>query len=678
MEHVGINNNSIASAVYVSWDAGSNSGKLANAWITYNDLSVFWTYDENPVFMGNSFLSYVFDLMKTQPQWVKIGFSAVSFDITRFQTTTNNIAYEGDAHPSLGNLELNIVEYVCRVGWATYTEPIRIWDSSTLSLADFTTHFSFTINTRNVSNYGNGFAFFLAPVDYQIPPNSAGGYLGLLNSSTGAGTSRTQIIMVEFDSYSNGDWDPPTEHVGINNNSLASAVYVPWNAGSNSGKLANAWITYNATTKNLSVFWTYDENPVFMGNSSLSYVIDLMKTLPQWVKIGFSAGTGQLTEYNTIKSWTFTSNLETKQPKPSKKKSTRTYVIVLVPVCAVALLLGLLTVWFLLQKEGIKGCLRQKNGTHLDGGGIPIRFGYQQLYEATNGFAEDKRLGRGGSAHVYKGKLDDYSIIAVKRIFAESESFFINELNVISGLKHENLVRLIGWCHEQSQLLLVYEYMPNGSLESHLHGEKPTLPWHVRYKIAIGLASALQYLHEGEEQCVLHRDIKSDNVLLDLDFTTKLCDFGVSKLVDRGERTQTTMVVGTPGYLAPEYMQEQRARKETDMYSFGIVALEICCGRKPRNGALVRVVWQLYLGGIVVEAADARLENFDANEMRCLLTVGLWCTNPNHSERPTAEQVLNILQNESPLPDLPLDMYPPPLPPLEIDTVGSEILSGSR
>ncbi|TYJ18742.1 hypothetical protein E1A91_A09G143600v1 [Gossypium mustelinum] len=220
--------------------------------------------------------------------------------------------------------------------------------------------------------------------------------------------------------------------------------------------------------------------------------------------------------------------------------------------------------------------------------------------------------------------------------------------------------------------------MPNGSLESHLHGEKPTLSWHVRYKIAIGLESALQYLHEGEEQCVLHRDIKSDNVLLDLDFTTKLCDFGVSKLVDRGERTQTTMVVGTPGYLAPEYMQVQRARKETDMYCFGIVALEICRGRRPRNGALVRVVWQLYLGGIVVEAADARLENFDANEMRCLLTVGLWCTNPNHSERPTAEQVLNVLQNESPLPDLPPDMYPPPLPPLEIDTVGSEVVDGSR
>ncbi|KAG8483796.1 hypothetical protein CXB51_023351 [Gossypium anomalum] len=136
------------------------------------------------------------------------------------------------------------------------------------------------------------FAFFLAPMDYQILPNSADGHLGLLNSSTWAATSRTQIMTVDVSCF-------------------------PWDAGSNSGKLANAWITYNK----LSVFWTYDENPVFMGNSSLSYVFDLMKTLPHWVKIGFSAGTGQFTECNTIKSWKFTSNFKTKQPKPSNKFS---------------------------------------------------------------------------------------------------------------------------------------------------------------------------------------------------------------------------------------------------------------------------------------------------------------------------------------------------------------------
>ncbi|KAE8689956.1 putative Chaperone protein dnaJ [Hibiscus syriacus] len=580
----------------------------------------------------------------------------VSFNITSFAASANNIVYEGDAYPSLGNIELNTVAYLCRVGRGVYSEPIRIWDSSTGTLADFATQFSFTINTRNVSIYGNGFAFFLAPV-----------------------------VSVEFDSYVNEDWDPSTQHVGINNNSMRSVVSAQWDAGSNSGKVANVWITYNATTKNLSVFWTYDEHPVFMGNSSLSCVIDLKKTLPQWVQIGFSAGTGQYTEYNTIKSWKFTSNLET---KPSKGNNIRTNVIVLAPVCSVVLLLCLFTGWFFLRrpKKGnpcwspqnrMRGSNRAVDGKghNINGGGIPKIFSYQQLFKATNGFGEDKRLGRGASAHVYKGELYDHTVVAVKRIFAESESFFINELNVISRLKHRNLVGFIGYCHEQNQLLLVYEYMPNGCLDSHLHGDKPTLSWHTRHKIAIELALALNYLHEGAEQCVIHRDIKSDNVLLDLDFTTKLADFGVSKLVERGQRTQTTRIIGTYGYLAPEYLREGKARKETDMYSFGIVLLEICCGRKPnRRGTLVRLVWQLYLAGCVVDAADARLENFDENEMRCLMTVGLWCANPNERQRPNAGEVLKVLQKESPLPELPQDMYPPPLPTLQINTLGSDQL----
>ncbi|XWS56078.1 hypothetical protein CRYUN_Cryun09bG0055800 [Craigia yunnanensis] len=615
----------------------------------------------------------------------------VSFNITSFDATANNIIYEGDAHPSIGVIELNTVDYLCRVGRAVYSEPIHLWDSTTMTLADFTTQFSFTINTRNATIYGNGFAFFLAPVDNQIPPNSAGGYLGLLNSTAVAATSQNHMISVEFDSYVNGDWDPPTQHVGINNNSIQSAVYAPWDAGSNSGKVANVWITYNATTKNLSVFWTYDEHPVFMGNSSLSYRIDLMKTLQERVKIGFSAGTGQYTEYNTIKSWKFTSNLETKQVEHGKKKSIKRYVIVLVPVCSVViLLLGLVTGWLLLKKR--KGNGVEQNGhangthdvgisayTHLEGGGLPKRFSYQELFTATNGFADDERLGHGGSAHVYKGKLDDQDLVAVKRIFAESEGIFINELKIISRLIHRNLVKFIGWCHDQNELLLVYQYMPNGCLESHLHGNKPTLPWDVRYKIANGLASALYYLHEGAEQCVLHRDIKSANVLLDTDFTTKLGDFGVSKLVDPGLRTQTTMIVGTYGYIAPEYLQEGRARKETDMYSFGIVALEIACGRKPnRNGPLLRLVWHLYIAGYILDAADGRLENFDENEMRCLLMVGLWCTNPIDRERPSAGEVLKVLRREAPLPELRRDMHdhPTPIPPLQIDTSSLQTVDG--
>lgn len=599
-----------------------------------------------------------------------------SFNITSFDPDADDIIYEGDATVSNGAIELNRVDYLCRVGRAVYADSVQLWDSSTIELADFNTHFTFNITVENGSSvYGNGIAFFLAPVGYSIPPNSAGGFFGSLNSTTREGLSQNQIIMVEFDSYSDTDWDPdqPFDHVGINNNSLSSISHTRWDAGSNSGKLANVWITYNATTKNLSVFWTYDENPVFMGNSSLSTEIDLRQTLPEWVTIGFSAGTGEYTEYNTIKSWDFTSNLDTKL---SHGKKVETYAIVVGSVCFIFLVL---TGWWLLLKKrniaqnGHANRIQSFNLVYndLERGGIPRKFSYQELFAATNGFADDERLGQGGSAHVYKGTLDDQRLVAVKRIFSESEGFFINELKIISRLIHRNLVRFIGWCHDQNELLLVYEYMPNGCLESHLHGNKPTLPWDVRYRIAMGLASALHYLHEGAEHCVLHRDIKSANVLLDTDFTTKLGDFGVSKLVDRRVRTQTTMVVGTPGYLAPEYVQEQRARKETDMYSFGVVALEIGSGRKPnQNGGLVRWVWQLYLAGNILDAADGRLKAFRENEMECLLIVGLWCTNPNDRERPDAGQVIKVLQLEVPLPELPDDMHylPPALPPIRIDT----------
>lgn len=251
--------------------------------------------------------------------------------------------------------------------------------------------------------------------------------------------------------------------------------------------------------------------------------------------------------------------------------------------------------------------------------------------------------------------------VAVKSIFAQyenSEKNFINEVKIISRLVHRNLVRFIGWCHERGEFLLVYDYMPNGSLDMHLFGNKGTLPWDVRYKIALGLTSALHYLHEDAGQCVLHRDIKAANILLDTDFSTKVGDFGVAKLVDPLLRTQKTGVVGTLGYLAPEYLNEGRASKESDMYSFGVVALEIVCGRRTYDDGefhipLIRWVWQLYLAGVVLTSADQKLEGkFDEKEMECLLIVGLWCTNPNKGERPKAGEVMKILRFEAPLPEL--------------------------
>ncbi|CAJ1972931.1 unnamed protein product [Sphenostylis stenocarpa] len=189
--------------------------------------------------------------------------------------------------------------------------------------------------------------------------------------------------------------------------------------------------------------------------------------------------------------------------------------------------------------------------------------------------------------------------------------------------------------------------------------DKRTLKWGVRYNIALGVARALRYLHEEAEQGVLHRDIKSENVLLDTDFNTKISDFGIAKLVDSRLRTQKTKVVGTYGYLAPEYINEGRVSKESDMYGFGVLALEIACGRRTyQDGEYNHVplknwVWKHYLDGKILNAADEELKrDFDVNEMTCLLTVGIWCTLQDHKERPMAEQVINVLKQEVPLPML--------------------------
>jgi serine/threonine protein kinase len=143
------------------------------------------------------------------------------------------------------------------------------------------------------------------------------------------------------------------------------------------------------------------------------------------------------------------------------------------------------------------------------------------------------------------------------------------------------LVQLIGWCHEREELLRVYEFMPNRSLDIHLFTGESLLIWAMRYKVAKGLASALLYLHEEWEQCVVHRDIKSSNIMLDSNFNAKLRDFGLARLVDHLKGSQTVVLAGTIGYMAPECVTTGNASKESDVYSFEIVALEIACGRKP-------------------------------------------------------------------------------------------------
>ncbi|KAJ9184566.1 hypothetical protein P3X46_004280 [Hevea brasiliensis] len=583
---------------------------------------------------------------------------ALSFSIDRFDPGANNIIYEGDATPSVGAIEMNLAEWLCRVGRATYAEPLHLWDSSNRTLTDFTTNFSFTIDTLNADKYGHGIAFFLSSVGSSIPTNSPGGFLGLFNTTTSAAASRNQLVAVEFDTFVNEEWDPPVQHVGINNNSIASAVYAKWDPGSYSGKTAKVGISYNATTKNLSVLWTYDENLVFTGNNSLSYLIDLMELLPEWVSFGFSASTGQYVERNTINSWAFSSNLGAKVAS-HKKGKLKTVWIALIAVAGAGVCF--LVLLFLLNKFCTTVPVSRRPW--------PINFSYGDLADATNNFADDRKLGKGVSGTVFEGFLRDLGCqVAVKKIDAESEDLFINEVNIISSLKHRNLVKFMGWCHEQGKFLLVYEYMSKGSLHDHLFGNRKILRWNVRYNTALALAAALKYLHEDVDPLVLHMDIKPDNILLGEDFRAKVGDFGISKFVHSQLRSERTNPVGTRGYVAPEFRREGRATTHSDMYSFGVVALEIACGKMnyrnndPQN--LIKEVWTLYKAEKILDAADKKLKKeFDPKEMECLMIVGLLCTNPADNGRPSAGRVMQYLNSpELPLPELPPLLHDPEFP----------------
>ncbi|KAJ4824534.1 hypothetical protein Tsubulata_037413 [Turnera subulata] len=599
--------------------------------------------------------------------------SPLSFDIENFVQGAENILYEGLAAPHGGFIELiNDTDAQFGTGRASYAFPVQLYDKSTGTAADFNLSFSFTINSvyDDPTRLSDGFVFFFAPMDYSVPPNSGGGKFGMVNSTT----FKSQLILVEFDNHANPVFgDPQKSHVGIDaNGSFSSVALQKWDAETTLGNVTHVLITFDGKTGNLSVSWTYEQGSGFAGNR-VSHYIDVMNELPERVRIGFSSATGMNSQRTTIRSWKFSSNLTV----PSRKQPTRSIILIVIGVVAFTILMvGLFVGRFVVKKRAEKIGRSASIEADIGREALPRRFSYQELAVATNKFADNMRLGQGGSGFVYKGMLFDLGrLVAVKRILTESlnsERIFVNEVKIISRLVHRNLVQFIGWCHQKNEFLLVYEYMPNGSLDTHLFGNKKSLLWHTRYKIALGLASAIQYLHEDVEQCVLHRDIKAANVLLDTDFHTKLGDFGASKLVDSRLRTQMTGLVGTFGYLAPEYVNEGRVSKKSDIFSFGVVALEIACGRRTyQDGGfhvpLSKWVWTLYKTGSILDAADERLNmDFDAEEMERLLMVGLWCTNPKDNARPKAGQVTKVLQLELPIPKLSSDMHNLMLPPISI------------
>ncbi|KAI9072118.1 hypothetical protein K1719_045920 [Acacia pycnantha] len=283
-----------------------------------------------------------------------------------------------------------------------------------------------------------------------------------------------------------------------------------------------------------------------------------------------------------------------------------------------------------------------------------------------NNFSVANKLGQGGFGSVYKGKLPNGQDIAVKRLSMDSrqgDSEFKNEVLLVAKLQHRNLVRLLGFSLEKQERLLVYEFLPNGSLDSLLFdsSQRVHLNWVVRYKIIGGIARGLLYLHEDSRLRIIHRDLKASNILLDEELNPKISDFGLARLfvVDQTQ-SNTSRIVGTYGYMAPEYAMHGQLSVKSDVFSFGILVLEILSGKKNNSvnaHDLLSFAWKNWSEGTTFNLVDPIVNSGSRNEIIRCIHIGLLCVQENVADRPTMAQVVLMLNSYSsslPLPSKPL------------------------
>ncbi|KAH9779314.1 putative leucine-rich repeat receptor-like serine/threonine-protein kinase [Citrus sinensis] len=340
---------------------------------------------------------------------------------------------------------------------------------------------------------------------------------------------------------------------------------------------------------------------------------------------------------------------------PSENGSNSISVGTAFGIAVAAAILIILVVVGILQW---KGCFRPQNTLERELRGVDLHtasFTFKEIKAATNNFATDNKIGEGGFGPVYKGLLADGTAIAVKQLSSKSKQGnreFINEIGMISALQHPNLVKLYGCCIEGNQLLLIYEYLENNSLARALFGPKEhrlKLDWPTRRRICLGIARGLAYLHGESRIKVVHRDIKATNVLLDKDLNSKISDFGLAKLDEEENTHISTRVAGTIGYMAPEYAMRGHLTEKADVYSFGIVALEIVSGRSnvTKEDMFYLLDWALVLKeqGKLMELVDTNLgSNFDKEQVMVMINVALLCANASPTIRPSMSSVLRMLE----------------------------------
>ncbi|XP_054779261.1 cysteine-rich receptor-like protein kinase 44 [Prosopis cineraria] len=351
-------------------------------------------------------------------------------------------------------------------------------------------------------------------------------------------------------------------------------------------------------------------------------------------------------------------------PSEGKNNTSRTIIAIVVPIGSVVVLLILVCIclrmrkpWKYIKKlfsdDGVEAISEIRSSETL-------QLKFDSIIAATNNFSEENKLGQGGFGPVYKGKLIDGQEIAVKRLSRNSSQGdveFKNEVLLVAKLQHRNLVRLLAFCLESQERLLVYEFIPNKSLDYFIFDpiKRAELSWEKRYKIIGGIARGLLYLHKDSRLRVIHRDLKASNILLDIEMNAKISDFGMARLVGRDQtQDNTSRVVGTFGYMAPEYVLHGQFSVKTDVFSFGILVLKIVTGRKnsevfQRENAenLVTFAWRNWREGTATSIMDPAITGGSRDEIMRCIHIGLLCVQDDVADRPPMTSVEVMLNSYS-------------------------------
>lgn len=604
--------------------------------------------------------------------------AAIDFLFNSF--SPNDLIFRGDASVVSSVIRLTNDADRSSMGQAFYPNPIEKRTSNN-TIASFSTSFVFSILPEGKTSPAFGLAFVIT--NSTVPPGALSGeYFGLFTDLTTP--SAAPLLVVEFDAGRNSEFsDLNNNHVGIGLNSAESVVTMEagfYNSSNDefvpidlrSGSNIQAWIEFDGTRFGLNVTIA----PVGISRPPKPLISFHNPVIAHYAAanmfVGFSASHANWSEAQRVLAWSLTdggaprdintSSLPNFSHESSSDKRGLGPIVGIVFVSSTVLLLPIAGFYcFRLMKRRSKEEEEEVQSWEIDY--WPHRFSYVELARATKEFSDDQLLGSGGFGRVFKGIQANNNLIAVKSISRNSNQGlreFMAEISTIGRLQHKNLVPLRGWCKKGQEMLLVYDYMPNGSLYSWIFSKSRTLNWNGRLLVLMDIAEGLNYLHTGWLHLVLHRDIKSSNILLDSDMCGRLGDFGLAKLYKHGQAPMMTRLVGTVGYMAPELVKAGPT-KASDIYSFGVVVLEVVCGRRPTELqsedelALVDWVRKLNKDGRLSEAADFRIAGeYKVDDVEIILRLGLACCDVVPEVRPNMKEIvasLMSLKSPAPLPN---------------------------